>query len=54
MSRLGVLPAGSPSSMETRVEAFRQGLRELGYVEGKTLCLSTDMARARENNTVIC
>jgi len=37
--RIGVLPAGSPSSMATQVEAFRQGLRELGYVEGKNILL---------------
>lgn len=39
MPRIGVLPAGSPSSMATLVEAFRQGLRELGYVEGKNILL---------------
>jgi putative tryptophan/tyrosine transport system substrate-binding protein len=39
MARIGVLPAGSPSSMATQVEAFRQGLRELGYVEGKNILL---------------
>jgi putative ABC transport system substrate-binding protein len=37
--RIGVLPAGSSSSMATHVEAFRQGLRELGYVEGKNILL---------------
>ena len=37
--RIGVLPAGSSSSMATQVEAFRQGLRELGYVEGKNIVL---------------
>ena len=33
------------ASDSTRTEAFRQGLRELGYVEGKTLSLSGDMRR---------
>ena len=39
IARIGMLPAGSPSSMATLVEAFRQGLRELGYVEGKNILL---------------
>ena len=33
--RIGYLSANSSSAVATRVEAFRQGLRELGYVEGK-------------------
>src|SRR5262245_51280651 len=37
MDRIGVLPSGSPSSMATHVNAFRQGLRELGYVEGQNI-----------------
>ena len=39
IARIGVLPAGSPSSMGPHVEALRQGLRELGYVEGKNILL---------------
>ena len=35
--RIGLLSAASPSSVSARVEAFRQGLRELGYLEGKTI-----------------
>ena len=35
--RIGLLSAASPSSVSARVEAFRQGLRELGYVEGKKI-----------------
>jgi hypothetical protein len=34
--RIGILVGGSASSDSGRIEAFRQGLRELGYVEGKT------------------
>ena len=37
--RVGLLVAGSRSSVTNRVEAFRQGLRELGYVEGKNLVI---------------
>jgi putative ABC transport system substrate-binding protein len=35
--RIGVLQAFSPAVSEPFVEAFRQGLRELGYVEGQNL-----------------
>ena len=33
--RIGFLSAVAPSAIPARIEAFRQGLRELGYVEGK-------------------
>jgi putative tryptophan/tyrosine transport system substrate-binding protein len=35
--RIGFLVAGPPSAVTNRVEAFRQGLRERGYTEGKTI-----------------
>ena len=35
--RIGFLVASSPSPTATRVEAFRRGLRDLGYVEGKNI-----------------
>ena len=35
--RIGYLGFGSPSTIPARIEAFRQGLRELGYVEGKNI-----------------
>jgi putative ABC transport system substrate-binding protein len=35
--RIGYLIAGSLSAISARIEAFRQGLRELGYVEGKNI-----------------
>jgi putative tryptophan/tyrosine transport system substrate-binding protein len=34
--RIGYLSAGPPSNSPNR-EAFRQGLRELGYIEGKNI-----------------
>jgi putative ABC transport system substrate-binding protein len=37
--RIGFLGSLSGSSDERRVEAFRQGLRELGYVEGKNIVI---------------
>ena len=35
--RIGYLGYGSPSNIPARIEAFRQGLRELGYIEGKNI-----------------
>src|SRR5438093_1471278 len=35
--RIGYLSPNSPSTNPARLEAFRQGLRELGYVEGKNI-----------------
>jgi putative ABC transport system substrate-binding protein len=37
--RIGYLFNTSPSAASARVEAFRQGLRELGYVEGKNIVI---------------
>jgi putative tryptophan/tyrosine transport system substrate-binding protein len=34
--RIGYLSGSGLSVLAARIEAFRQGLRELGYVEGKT------------------
>ena len=37
--RIGYLTADSLSASSTRTEAFRQGLRELGYIEGKNIVI---------------
>jgi putative ABC transport system substrate-binding protein len=37
--RIGYLSSGSGSSKVPRIEAFRQGLRDLGYVEGKNIVI---------------
>ena len=37
--RIGYLDGASPSANSTRIEAFRQGLRELGYIEGKNIVI---------------
>ena len=37
--RLGLLMPGSASGYASRLEAFRQGLHDLGYVEGHTITL---------------
>ena len=48
--RIGHVLAASPSAVPARIDAFRQGLRELGYVEGKTL--SSSGALLRKNSKV--
>ena len=37
--RIGFLATSSASFVSTRIETFRQGLRELGYVEGKNIVI---------------
>jgi putative ABC transport system substrate-binding protein len=37
--RIGVLLPGSPASFSVRTEAFLDGLKELGYVEGRTIAI---------------
>ena len=37
--RIGFLMTASSSASFARLEAFRQGLRELGYVEGKNIVI---------------
>ena len=39
IARLGFLSFGTPATSANRVEAFRAGLRDLGYVEGKNLVI---------------
>ena len=39
VSRIGFLSATSPSAIAARIDAFRQGLRELGYVEEKNIVI---------------
>jgi putative tryptophan/tyrosine transport system substrate-binding protein len=45
--RVGLLSVRSPSSDSTRAEAFRQGLRELGYVEGKNIAIEYRYAEGK-------
>jgi putative tryptophan/tyrosine transport system substrate-binding protein len=47
VSKIGYLNAGSPSTNPARIEAFRQGLRELGYVERKNIVIED---RSAEGN----
>jgi putative ABC transport system substrate-binding protein len=46
-ARIGYLSAGDPVSRGYRIEAFRQGLRELGYIEGKNIIIEYRFARAK-------
>lgn len=45
--RIGFLSATSPSAIAARVEAFRRGLRELGYVEGKNIVIEWRYAEGK-------
>jgi putative ABC transport system substrate-binding protein len=45
--RIGILQAPSASFISARVEAFRQRLRELGYVEGKNIVIEYRYAEGK-------
>jgi ABC-type uncharacterized transport system substrate-binding protein len=45
--RIGLLAGSSSSGESPRVEAFRQGLRDLGHVEGKNIAIEYRYANAR-------
>ena len=47
--RIGYLAPGSPSAARENVEGFRKGLRELGYVEGKTIVIEYRYAEAKDD-----
>jgi putative ABC transport system substrate-binding protein len=68
LPRIGMLVPGSPAAFSTRVEAFRHGLRTLGYVEdqhvtieyrfaegkvGRLLDLAADLVRRRVDVLVV-
>jgi putative tryptophan/tyrosine transport system substrate-binding protein len=46
--RIGYL-GGAAASNPARIEAFRQGLRELGYVEGKTIVIEWRYAEGKSD-----
>jgi ABC-type uncharacterized transport system substrate-binding protein len=46
---VGVLAGGSASSDKARIDALRQGLRELGYMEGKNLVIEYEYADGKTN-----
>jgi putative ABC transport system substrate-binding protein len=45
--RIAYLTGNSPSTNVARIEAFRQGLRELGYVEGKNIIIEWRYAEGK-------
>jgi putative ABC transport system substrate-binding protein len=45
--RIGFLAATSPQIETTRIEGFRQGMRELGYVEGKNIAIEWRWAEGK-------
>ena len=47
--RIGYLSVLSPSSDAARMEAFRQGLRELGYVDGQSMTIEARYAEGKLN-----
>ena len=47
VARIGYLSPGDPVSRTYRTEAFRQGLKELGYIEGKNIAIEYRFAEAR-------
>jgi putative ABC transport system substrate-binding protein len=50
--RIGFLATVSPSTISDRVEAFRQGLGELGYVEGKNIVIDWRYAEGKPESEV--
>ena len=47
LAHLGILIATSPAAEKSRVDALLQGLRELGYVEGKNLAIEWRYAEGK-------
>lgn len=47
VSRIGFLSSLSPAAVSARMDAFRQGLRELGYMEGKNIAIEWRFAEGK-------
>lgn len=47
--RIGFLSTASLSSLSSRLDAFRQGLRDLGYIEGKNIIIEYRSAEGNVN-----
>ena len=49
IAKIGHIESGWPSSSPNLLAAFRQGLRELGYIEGETFFIERRYAEGRED-----
>jgi putative tryptophan/tyrosine transport system substrate-binding protein len=49
VARIGYLSTDSRSTIAERIEAFRQGLRELGYAEGKNIIIEWRFAEGKSD-----
>jgi putative tryptophan/tyrosine transport system substrate-binding protein len=49
LPRIGYLSGSPPSAIAERIEAFRQGLRELGYMEGKNIVIEWRSAEGKSD-----
>jgi putative tryptophan/tyrosine transport system substrate-binding protein len=47
IARIGFVSTTSPSNVPARLEAFRQGLRKLGYVEGRNIVIEYRYAEGK-------
>src|SRR5438309_3931434 len=45
--RVGYLTQGAPSSSDSSLKAFHEGLHELGYVEGQDIIIESRYAESR-------
>jgi putative ABC transport system substrate-binding protein len=50
ISRIGYLSVGDPGSRGDRIEGLRDGLRELGYIEGKNIAIVYRFAGGRRDS----
>ena len=47
--RIGYLTGATPDGQSARIEAFRQGLRELGYAEGQNIVIECRYAEGKRD-----
>jgi len=45
--RIGIVAASSPATARHQVDAFRGGLRELGYIEGQSIVIEERWAEGK-------
>jgi len=50
IARIGFLITSSPAAIAPRLDAFRQSLRELGYVEGKSIVIERRHAEGKSDH----